>query len=413
VTTVIVGAGVAGLSAAEALRELGCDGAVRVLGAEAASPYERPALSKRFLDAGEPACPPPLLPPGRLAELGIELAVGVAALAVDRSGRTVVTTTGERVRWDRLLLATGAEPRRLRLPGAELDGVHVLRELADARALRGALRPGARVVVLGGGVVGLEVAAAAAARGLDVTVLEAAPQVMGRVVPDACAALLAALHRARGVRIATGVRAVAFAGSAGCVASVLLAGGERLPADVVVVGVGAVPRTALAERAGLEVRDGIVVDERLRTSDERIFAAGDAAAAWDATVGRHVRREQWDSAVRQGRRAAAAMLGEDLPEPAVPWMWSDQHDLHVQATGHGFDGVEVLVRGRLDARGGVAFLGLRDGRLEAACGVSIGTGVARTIRAARSLVGRDGMADRLADLGVDLHRLARSARSTP
>ncbi len=407
-TIVILGAGVAGLSAAEALRELGYGAAVRVLAAEAALPYERPALSKRFLDASDPVDPPPLLPPDRLADLALELDVGVAAVAVDRSARTVATTTGERVHWERLLLATGAAPRRLQLPGAELGGVHALRELADARRLRSALRPGARVVLVGGGVVGLEVAAAAAARGLEVTVLEAAPQVMGRVVPAACAALLVELHEARGVRVRIGTRPVAFTGAGGRVESVLLEGGERVPADVVVTGVGAVPRTQLAERAGLDVRDGIVVDERLRTSDERIFAAGDVAAAWDATTGRHVRREQWDSALRQGRRAAAAMLGEDSPERDVPWMWSDQHDLHVQAVGRGFAGLDVVVRGRLDARGGVAFLGLRDGRLEAACGVSVGTGVARTIRAARSLIGRDGVAAALADPDLDLHRLART-----
>jgi 3-phenylpropionate/trans-cinnamate dioxygenase ferredoxin reductase subunit len=406
---VIVGAGVAGLSAAEALREQGYEGKVMVLGAEAAIPYERPALSKRFLDKHDLASPPALRPPPALAEMNIALHLGVAVSAIETCRQTLLTTEGRQVEYDQLLLATGAAPRRLRLPGAELGGIHHLRELEDARALRSDLRPGRRVVLLGGGVIGLEVAASAAALGLSVTVLEAAPGLMGRMVPASFAGLLRELHEARGVRIRTDVHPVGFEGSSGRVRQVVLDDGEHIPADVAVVGVGAIPRTELAQSAGLAVEDGIVVDERLRTSDERIFAAGDVARVWHAGMGRHIRIEQWAPAQQQGRHAAASMLGQDEPYREIPWMWSDQHELHLQATGFGFAGLEVVRRGSLDAGAGVAFLGLRSGCLEAACGLSIGTGVARTIRAAQLLIGRGVRFDAdLADPDVDLRRLARA-----
>ena len=200
-----------------------------------------------------------------------------------------------------------------------------------------------------------------------------------------------------------------FEGSSGRVRQVMLDDDERIPADVVVVGVGASPRTELAQLAGLIVDDGIVVDKLLRSSDERIFAAGDVARVWHAGVGRHIRIEQWQPAQAQGRHAAASMLGGVEPYQEVPWMWSDQHELHLQATGFGFAGLDVVRRGSLDVRSGVAFLGVRGGRLEAACGLSIGTGVARTIRAAQLLIGRGVRLDAdLADPDVDLHHLARA-----
>jgi 3-phenylpropionate/trans-cinnamate dioxygenase ferredoxin reductase subunit len=405
----IVGAGVAGLSAGEALRDLGYEGSVRVLGAETAIPYERPVLSKRFLDKRDLVSPPALRSPEALAEMDIALELGVAVSAIDTSRRMLHTTSGAEVRYDQLLLATGAAPRRLSIPGAELGGIHHLRELDDARTLRSDLRPGDRIVLIGGGVIGLEVAASAAALGLGVTVLETAPQLMGRIVPASFAALLRELHQARGVKIRTNVHPMGFEGSSGRVRQVMLEDDERIPADVVVVGVGASPRIELAQRAGLIVDDGIVVDKLLRSSDERIFAAGDVARVWHAAVGRHIRIEQWRPAQAQGRHVAASMLGRSEPYQEVPWMWSDQHELHLQATGFGFAGLDVVRRGRLGVRSGVAFLGVRDGRLEAACGLSVGTGVARTIRAAQLLIGRGVRVDAdLADPDVDLHHLARA-----
>jgi 3-phenylpropionate/trans-cinnamate dioxygenase ferredoxin reductase subunit len=409
----IVGGGAAGMSAAEALRELGYDGELRLLAAEPAPPYERPALSKRFLVDRQLDEPPALRPPSALAELGIAPDVGVEAVAIESAERLLLTARGEQLRYDRLLLATGAEPRRLELPGASLRGVHYLRELADARTLRADLWASGEVAIVGGGVIGLEVAASAARLGAAVTVLEVAPQVMGRIVPEGFAQLLADLHRARGVAIRTAVRPIGFEGSDGRVRGVRLADDALVPAQTVVVGVGAIPRTGLAARAGLTVDDGIVVDERFASGDERIFAAGDAARVLHAREDRHVRLEQWQAAEDQGRHAAASMLGLGEPYCDVPWMWSDQGDLHVQATGFGFDGAEIVRRGALDERAGVALLGVRDGELVAACGVSVGAGVGRTIRAAQRLIEHRVPVDaeRLADPAVELRRLARAHSS--
>jgi 3-phenylpropionate/trans-cinnamate dioxygenase ferredoxin reductase subunit len=404
----IVGGGAAGASAAVALRQLGYDGPVRLYGAEAVAPYERPVLSKGCR-LGELSEPPALWSADALAQLGIALELGSEVVALDLARRTLLTARGEEHPYERLLLATGAEPRRLDVPHADAAGVHVLRSLADARALRAALPPGGTVAVVGGGVIGLEVAAAAVALGASATVIEAAPQLMGRVAPPGLAALLADLHRARGVAIRTGAVPVGFEASGGRVRGVALADGTVVPADVAVVGVGAVPRTELAARAGLVVGDGVVVDEALRSGDEHVFAAGDVASVLHAGLGRHVRIEQWLPAQEQGRRAAASMLGVGEPYREVPSMWSDQGDLHLQAVGFGFgDDVDVVRRGAIDERAGVAFMGVRDGRLVAACGLSRGTGAAKAIRVARMLVesGVPVDAEQLADPAVDLRRLA-------
>jgi 3-phenylpropionate/trans-cinnamate dioxygenase ferredoxin reductase subunit len=409
---VIVGCGAAGVSAAVGLRELGYTGALHMFGSEPAPPYERPSLSKRFLVEPDLADPPALGAPW-LADAGVSLELGSEVVAVDAEQRTVTTGGGERFGYDRLLLATGAAPRRLGLAGAGLDGVHYLRELEDARRLRSALMSGRRVAIIGGGVIGLEVAASATRLGLEVTVVEAAPHVMGRVVPTGFATLLEELHRSRGVAIRTGVAPVSLEGSSGCVRGVALEDGDTVRADTVLVGVGVEPRTGLASGAGLAVDDGIVVDGRFRTTDDRVFAAGDAARVFHAGEGRHLRIEQWRPAEEQGRHAAASMLGRGEPYRDVPWMWSDQHDLHLQATGFGFAGAEVVRRGDPAERGGVAFFGIRDARLVAACGISVGTGVARAIRAAQSLIEHRVAveADELADPGFDLRRAARATRS--
>lgn len=409
----IVGAGVAGLSAAGALRELGYGEALRVFGGESAMPYERPALSKQFLVDRQLAEPPVLRSSAALAEDDVTLELGTEIVAVDPSRRTISTASGRSIDYTALLLATGAQPRRLELPGMELDGIHYLRELHDARALRAALTPGDAVVILGGGVIGLEVAASAAACGAVVTVIEAGPHVMGRILPRELAVLLEEEHRTRGVTIRTAARPLAFEGQAGRVRGVALACDEVVRAETVVVGVGAVPRDGLAADAGLAVDDGILVDDRLRTSDARIFAAGDVARVWHAAEGRYVRLEQWIPAEAEGRHAAASMMGVETPYCDVPRMWSDQHDLHLQAAGFGFSGAEIVCRGDLRERAGVVSFGIRDGRLVAACGFSVGTGAAKVIRTAQTLIERRVPlgADQLADADLDLRRLARASAS--
>lgn len=409
----IVGAGVAGLSAAETVRASGYLGRLRVFDGEAATPYERPNLSKGFLQESNVEDPPSLTPLTTLERLDIRLDTGVHVLSISPSSQTLLTSRHEEVEYDLLLLATGAQPRRLSLPGHTLDGVCYLRNLEDARTLRAAIERSRNVVIIGGGVIGLEVAASASLRGCRVTVLEAAARVMGRVVPGGVASLIEQVHRERGVDVRTATVPVAFEGSSGRIRQVGLASGESVPADVVVVGVGVEPCTRLAEDAGLDVDNGIVVDAAFRTSSPQIFAAGDVARVFNTTADRHLRIEQWEPAREQGRQAAASMLGAEICYREIPWMWSDQFDVHVRATGLDDGDVEVVRGTDLSHRGGICYFGLRDGRLVRASGASIGTSVARLIRAAHILIEHqvDVADDVLADPGVDLHRLARGVRS--
>jgi 3-phenylpropionate/trans-cinnamate dioxygenase ferredoxin reductase component len=403
----IVGSGAAAAAAAEAFRELGFDGDVCLLGSEPAPPYERPALSKRFLTDRQ-VDPPPLFSPDILADGGIRLERDAKVVSIDAANRTVATSRGERFSYDRLLLATGAEPRRLEVSGSHLAGIHYLRELHDARELRAALRAASQIVVVGGGVIGLEVAASARRLGCAVTVVEVAPHIMGRIVPSALAEVIADLHRARGVTIRTSTRPVAFEGSER-VRGVALEGGAVIDADAVVVGVGVLPRIELAARAGLAIDNGVVVDEHFRTSVPDIFAAGDVASVFHVGERRHLRIEQWRPAQDQGRRAAASMMGAFDPYRDVPWMWSEQHDFEIQMTGFGFDGASIVRRGDVEAPGGLAYLAVRDGGLVGACGVSFGSSIARTIRVAQLMIERGAAVEttQLGDPELDLRSLMR------
>lgn len=405
----IVGAGAAGVAAAAALQELGVGDKVCLFGAEGVVPYERPVLSKGSLTDPVATEPPPL-DSTRLTEGGLRLALDRPVMSIDADARTLLLAHGEEVAYERLLIATGAEPRRLELPGSGLRGLHYLRDLADARRLRPALHAARRIVIIGAGVIGLEVAASARQLGCEVTVVEVAPQVMGRVVPFEMAEAIAGLHGAHGVTIRTSTQPVAFDGDGTDVRGVVLADGEILPADAVVIGVGVIPRSALAAAAGIVTDGGVVVDEYFRTSADDVFAAGDVARVFHAGERRHVRVEQWEPAQKQGRYAAMSMLGAGQPYRAIPWMWSDQHDAHVQMAGFGFDDADVVIRrGSLANREGLSFLAVRDDRLVAACGVSIGMGVARTVRPAQRLIEREVAVDaeQLGDPRLDLRRLAR------
>jgi 3-phenylpropionate/trans-cinnamate dioxygenase ferredoxin reductase subunit len=255
----------------------------------------------------------------------------------------------------------------------------------------------------------MEVASSAVQRGCEVTVIEAGTQIMGRLVPRGFARTLEDVHRGYGMTIRTETRPVAFVGIGKRVAGVELAGGEVVPAAAVVVGVGVKPRTDLASRAGLVVSDGVVVDEFFRTSDAHIFAAGDVARVFHSLHGRHVRIEQWRPAQDQGRRAAASIMGMGAPYRDTPWMWSDQHDMHIQMAGFGFGDAELVRRGDVGERSGLTYFGICGDRLVAACGVSRGTGIARSIRAAATLIESGASVDveRLPDSNYDLRRLAR------
>jgi len=409
--TVIVGGGVAALAAAQALRGFGCAGAIRMLSAEPVLPYERPALSKSFLAnadgrknglADHEDLPPALCTVEALAEQEIELERGAEVVSLDPIDRVVTTADGRRIGYRKLLLATGARSRRLDLGREGLSGVHHLREVNEARALRDALRAGGRIAIVGGGVIGLEVAAVARQLGCDVTVVEAGDRVMARVVPADISEQVAALHRARGVALAIGERPIALTDAHGHVTGVELAGRRVVRADAVVIGIGAVPNTDLAERAGLFIDGGIVVDEQFRTSDPDIFAAGDVVRVPHETGRCLLRTESWRPAQEQGRLAAAAMMGVAEPYREAPWMWSDQYDASIQATGFGFDGAELIVRGGVDERTGLLCLAVRDTHLVGAYGISHGPGIGKAILAAQLLIQHGCQID-VANLRANVH----------
>jgi NADPH-dependent 2,4-dienoyl-CoA reductase/sulfur reductase-like enzyme len=331
-TIAIIGAGHAGGRAAEAMRQAGFDGRIILIGEETYVPYERPPLSKELLatdaDVDKVFCNQPDYYP----QNGIELRLATRAEIIDRAARTVGLEGGETIAYDRLLIVTGGRVRRLDCPGAELKGLHYIRAIPDMLALRPALKEGARVVVIGGGFIGLEVAASARLRGCAVTVIELAYHVLARVADPAVGDLVAALHCRNGVRIMTGASVERITG-AGRVSEVVCAGGEALAADVVAVGIGILPNVEIAANAGLAVADGITVDEFGRTSDPDIFAAGDVAYHYNPILGRHLRLESWANAQNGGVTVARNMVMDPEPYAEIPWFWTDQFDLNMQIVG--------------------------------------------------------------------------------
>jgi 3-phenylpropionate/trans-cinnamate dioxygenase ferredoxin reductase subunit len=384
---VIVGAGEAGARAAITLREQGWDGPVTLIGAESRPPYERPPLSKAVLLAEREPAPATVLDRDRAAALGIDLILGTEVTAIDRPARTVTLADGRPLPYSRLLLATGARPRRLALPGHER--ALYLRRFDDALALRPILRPGARLAIIGGGFIGLELAAAGAARGCAVTVVEALPRILMRGVPAELAAVVADRHRAAGVALRTGVGVERIAPDG----AVVLADGSRVEADAVIAGIGAVPETALAESAGLAVDNGIAVDATLATTDPDIFAAGDCAAcAHPLYPGRRIRLEAWRNALDQGMLAARNLLGRGEAIAAVPWFWSDQYELSLQIAGLADEGRAVVERDLGDGAR-LLFHLTADGRLVAAGGIGPLGKVAREIRLSEMLIARRATPD--------------------
>ena len=321
---VVVGAGQAGVQVADSLRLGGFGGSITVVGDEPAVPYERPPLSKDYLaEEGDPIAPP-LRRESFFAEQRISLRTGVAVTRIDRGNRIVVLDDDGTLSWSSLVLATGAANRRLPVPGTDLAGVHELRTLADAEALRRALGTARSAVVVGAGFIGLEFAAAARKRGIDVTVLEAADRPLARAVSPAMADHLAGAHRRMGTDLRLGEGLAALAGRGRSVAAAVGTSGREYPADLVVLAVGVRPRDELAREAGLVVDDGIIVDERLRTTDPDIYAVGDCASAPRERSGARLRLESVQNATDQGRRAADAIISGSTRNPEVPWFWSNQ-----------------------------------------------------------------------------------------
>jgi 3-phenylpropionate/trans-cinnamate dioxygenase ferredoxin reductase subunit len=383
---VIVGAGECGARAAFALREQGFAGSVTLIGAEPHLPYERPPLSKELMTGAEGPAAKTIATKERLDEAGIRLVSSVAVRSIDRAGKTVSLSGGSALPYEKLLLATGASPRRLAIAQASRSSVY-LRTYDDALAIRGNLVSGLRLAVIGGGFIGLELAASARRLGCPVTVIEALPRILMRGVAAEIAEIVQQTHAANGVHIRCGEAVQAIDDVADGV-RITLGGGASVEADILIVGVGAVPNVGLAEAAGLGIDNGIAVDATLATSDPDIFAAGDCCSFPLAIYGgRRVRLESWRNAQEQGTLAAANMLGAGEGHSAVPWFWSDQYDLSLQIAGLADEGVET-VRREVGEGAFILFHLAADGRLVAASGIGPGNSVARDIRLAEMMIAK-------------------------
>ncbi len=344
---VIVGAGLAGAKAAEALRANGFDGAITLIGDESDRPYDRPPLSKGYLLGSTDREKIFIHSEQWYTEHDIDLRLDTTVTEIDRAAHEVRTARGPSVGYDKLLLATGSSPRRLEVPGTDLAGVHYLRRVADSEAMRSAFAAAQRVVIIGGGWIGLETAAAARAADCHVTLIERESLPLLAVLGPEVAAFYADLHRSHGVELLLNADVAEVAGRGDTAAGVRLANGEEVAADAVVIGVGILPNTGLAESAGLPIDNGVSVDEHLATTDPDVFAAGDVANAYYPLLGTHLRLEHWSAALNQGPVAAANMMGKATPYDKVPYFFSDQYDSGMEYTGYvgrgGYD--EVVFRG--------------------------------------------------------------------
>ncbi len=404
-TFVIVGASLAGAKAAEALRSEGFEGRVVLVGEEPSRPYERPPLSKDYLRGEKIFDDAAVHSADFYAAQDIELRTSTAATGIDFGGPEVVLSSGDRLRYDRLLLATGAAPRRLSVPGADLAGVHYLRSVTDSDLLHEALASGARVVVIGAGWIGTEVAASATQLGAEVAVVEMASVPLERVLGPEVGAMFRDLHAEHGVDLHFGVGVESLEGSAG-VEEVRLTDGTALPADLVVAGIGAAPRVELAEAAGLVLDNGVVVDEYLATSAPAVYAAGDVANAYHPYYHTRIRLEHWSAALNQGPVAARNMLGMQVPYDRTPYFFSDQYDFGIEYRGWAPAFDEVIFRGELASRRFIAFWMSR-GRVAAAMNANVWD----EGDAIEALLRKDGAVDptALADPDIGLGELSVGA----
>jgi 3-phenylpropionate/trans-cinnamate dioxygenase ferredoxin reductase component len=407
-TYVIVGASLTGAKAAETLREEGFDGRVVLVGAETERPYERPPLSKDYLRGEVGREKVYVHDEGFYAEHEIELRLGRTAEALDTTSRELELDDGERLRYERLLLATGAEPRRLSIPGGELDGVLYLRSVQDSDALRERLDCGDAAVVVGAGWIGSEVAASARQRGLEVTVIEPASLPLERVLGAELGAVYRDIHADQGVQMLLGTGVDAFEGQR-AVERVRTSDGRALECDFVVVGVGVQPRTRLAAEAGIAVDNGILVDEQLRTGVPGVFAAGDVANAHHPFYGERLRVEHWANALNQGPTAARNMLGPGQVYERLPYFFSDQYDVGMEYTGFARAWDRVVFRGDPATREFIAFWLVGD-RIVAGMNVNVWDVTDPLKRLITERVAVDDRA--LANPDVPLERLAQVGKGS-
>lgn len=399
---VIIGAGQAGAQAVASLRGEGYTGAITMIGDEAYAPYQRPPLSKAYLMGKLERARLFLKPDSFYREAGCELILDASVTAIDRTAKAVTLNDGRTLAYDKLLIATGTRVRTIRCPGSELAGIHYLRSIADVDALQAVFQSGKKLAVVGGGYIGLEVAAVAVKHGLDVTVFEAMERVMARAVSRPVSDFFEAEHRKAGVKLLLNTGVEAFEGEGRVTA--VRAGGNLYPADIVLVGIGVLPNKELAEAAGLACRDGIVVDKTAATADPAIFAAGDCT--WhEGREGLHLRLESVQNAIDQAKHAAAAMVGKPKPYSEVPWFWSDQYDLKLQIAGLFRAGDRAVLRGDPASRK-FAIFHLRDGIMAAVESVN----TPQEYLVGRKLIGEGARVDaeRLADLSIPMKNIVQA-----
>jgi 3-phenylpropionate/trans-cinnamate dioxygenase ferredoxin reductase component len=401
---VIVGAGHAGGSAAALLRQYGWQGSVTLIGAEPTVPYQRPPLSKAWLKGQQSLADLLLRPATFYPDNRIELRLGSEVAAIDRAAGCVELSSGERVAYDHLLLATGCHARALNIPGHQLEGVVALRTVADADRLRPLLRAGTRIAIIGAGYIGLEVAASARLLGAEVVVIEREARVLPRVASEPLSEFFRQRHAAGGVRIVTGAAVKAFGGDGQRVAAVSLSDGDEIACDAALIGIGAMPNEELARAAGLACNNGICVDTAARTTDPTIYAIGDCTHRPVPLYQRTCRLESVPNALEQAKQAAADLCGRPPPTPEVPWFWSDQYEVRLQIAGLPFDVAETVVRDDPGSASLSIFHLADDGTVQSVEAVN----APAEFMAGRMMIARrkQMVASRLADVSCSIRELA-------
>jgi len=400
-TFVVIGGGHAAGQAVASLRQEGFEGEIVVIGDEPFLPYQRPPLSKQYL-SGEHGLDRVYLRPEKFyEERNITLKLGVRVESLDCDAHAVVTSAGETISYDKALLCTGSRPRMLNAPGIDLEGIHYLRGIADVDVIRAEMADAKNLIIVGGGYIGLEVAAVTRTAGLEVSVLEMESRILNRVTTPTMSEFYTQLHEGRGVKILTDTAVSGFEGD-GRVSAAVTATGEKLPADIVIVGIGILPNIELAEAAGLDCDNGIVVDERCATSNPDVYAAGDCTNHPNPLLNRRLRLESVPNAMEQARVAAANLLGGDKSYAAIPWFWSDQYELKLQMVGFSTNADQEVLRGDPSSNQFARFY-LENGVLVAADAVNS----PKEFMACRQLVARQEKVDveKLADSEVPIKEL--------
>ena len=395
---VIIGCGQAGGQAAASLRQEKYEGPITMIGQEPYIPYQRPPLSKQYLSGEQEKEKLSLRQESFYSEKEINLKLETSVLSLDPHNKELQLENGETVTYDKLLVATGGRPRKLEVDGHTLKGIHYLRNIDDVDAIKTQMKTSENLVIVGGGYIGLEVASVAIKRGLTVSVLEMESRILERVTTEEMSAFYHQLHTDEGVNILTSTQAKAFKGSE-TVESVVC-GDHEIPADLVIVGIGILPNTEMAEAAGLETNNGLVVDEHCRTSNEHIFAAGDCTNHPNPILNRRLRLESVPNAMEQGRVAASNMLGGSKSYASMPWFWSDQYEHKLQMVGFSKDSDQSVVRGDMESKSFTVFY-LKDGSIIAADSVNN----PKEFMASKQLVGKKASIEALADTSIELKTL--------